>query len=99
MIRYDVPNVYEEKLKHPTTITKKDIARISRILMFWQVSIFSSLWFAVFALVFGLGCMGSMLVLFVRTVWKYVPQEEKDQISRDHQEWEQRNAERQAVAA
>ncbi|PVH83488.1 hypothetical protein DL98DRAFT_107539 [Cadophora sp. DSE1049] len=99
IIWYDVPNVYEERLKHSTTITKEDIARISRILIIWQVSIFSSLWLELFSLVFGLGCMGSMLVLFVRTVWKYVPQEEKDQIARDHREWEQRNAERQAVPA
>ncbi|KAH7417860.1 hypothetical protein BKA64DRAFT_700412 [Cadophora sp. MPI-SDFR-AT-0126] len=99
IVWYDIPNVYEEVLKHPTTITKADIARISRIVMIWQASVFSAFWSVLFSLLFGLGCMGSMLVLFVRTVWKYVPQEEKDKIARDHREWEQRNVERQAVPA
>ncbi|KAK0124840.1 hypothetical protein ONS96_008719 [Cadophora gregata f. sp. sojae] len=45
IIWYNVPNVYDEVLKHPTTITKEDIARISRILSIHLASlgIFGSL--------------------------------------------------------
>ncbi|KAG4433304.1 hypothetical protein IFR05_011224 [Cadophora sp. M221] len=85
---YDVPNAMDEVARHPKTITMEDVRRILRILEIWQVFTFSGLWFFLLALVFGLGCMGSMLVLFVRTVWKYVPQEEKDQIMRDQRERE-----------
>jgi hypothetical protein len=76
----------QEILKHPEAITAEDIARISRILKYWQAFQFSGLWFFVVALVFAVACMGSMLVLFIRTVWKYVPQEERDEILRNARE-------------
>jgi hypothetical protein len=85
---YSVPNVYEEILKHPKTIKAEDVARIFRILRFWQVLLFSGIWFVAPALVFAAACMGSMLVLFFRTVWKYVPQEEKERITREAREQE-----------
>ncbi|KAH7309345.1 hypothetical protein BKA65DRAFT_519646 [Rhexocercosporidium sp. MPI-PUGE-AT-0058] len=87
-IFYDVPNIDEEVMKHPKTITIEDVTRIVRIVKLWQSVIFSGLWFFILTLVFGLGSMGSMFVLFVRTIWKYVPQEEKDQIIRDQRERE-----------
>jgi hypothetical protein len=86
---YSVPNVYEEILKHPKTIKAEDVARIFRILRFWQAFVFSGLWFTVLAWLFAAACMGSMLVLFFRTVWKYVPQGEKERIMTEAREWEQ----------
>ncbi|KAL2066077.1 hypothetical protein VTL71DRAFT_2148 [Oculimacula yallundae] len=89
---YQVPNVYDEVMKHPKTITTEDVARIIRILRLWQGFAFSGLWFTLMAVVFGLGCMGSVFVLFVRTIWKYVPQEEKDQIIEAQREREREQA-------
>jgi hypothetical protein len=86
---YDVPNVHGEKLKHPKTIKVEDIARIVRILRIWQAFTFLGLWFTLLALVFAAACMGSMLVLFFKTVWKYVPQEEKERVIREALEREQ----------
>lgn len=85
---YDVPNVYKEILKHPKTIKPEDVARIFRIFRFWQAFKFSSFWFTLLAIVFATACMGSMLVLFFRTVWRYVPQEEKERITREARERE-----------
>jgi hypothetical protein len=86
---YDVPNVYEEILKHPKTITAEDIARIFRILRVWEAFSNLGLWFFVLAVVFAAACIGSMLILFFGTVWKYVPQEEKERIMREVREREQ----------
>lgn len=86
MLLYNVPNVFEEELKHPKTITTEDFARIFRILKFWQAFTFSGLWFFMMAMLFAAACMGSMLILFFRTVWKSVPQEERDEILREARE-------------
>jgi hypothetical protein len=86
---YSVPNVYEDILKHPKTIKAEDVARMYRIWRIWQAFAISALWFTVLALPFAVVCMGSMLVLFFRTVWKYVPQEEKERIMRERREHEQ----------
>jgi hypothetical protein len=85
---YDVPNVYEDILKHPKTIEAEDVARNLRILRFWQAFVYSSIWFTCLALVFAAVCMGSMFVLFFGTVWKYVPQEKKERIAREARERE-----------
>lgn len=95
MVMYDLPGFTD--VDNPSNITGEDLARILRILRLWQGFVFSSFFPAVFGFIYGVGCMGSMLVLFARTVWKHVPQEEKDQIMRDHREWERRNAEREAA--
>jgi hypothetical protein len=89
ILDYNVPNVYEEILKHPKTITVEDIERILRLVKFWQGFALSSSGFLVIVIVFASGCIGSMLVLFFRTVWRHVPQEDKDRIARDIQEREQ----------
>lgn len=86
---YSVPNVYEEILKHPKTIKEEDVARIFRILRFWHIFMFSGFWFLILATAFAAACMGSMLVLFLRAVWRYVPQEEKERIWREVREREQ----------
>lgn len=83
---YSVPNVYEEILNHPETIKAEDVARIFRILRFWQAFVFSDLWFTLLAFIFAVACMGSMLVLFFRAVWRYVPQEKKERVIREAQE-------------
>lgn len=85
---YNVPNVYEEILKHPKTIKAEDVARIFRILRFWQAFMFSGFWFIILAFIFAAACMGSMSWLFLRAVWRYVPQEEKERIIREARERE-----------
>lgn len=89
MIFYNVPNVYEEVLKHRNTIQEKDILRILRILQIWQTFVFSGLGFILLSMVFGIACILSMFVLFCKAVWQYVPQEEKQRIMREAREREQ----------
>jgi len=83
---YNVPNVYEEILKHPKTITAEDVTRILMIMKLWQALTSSGFWFFIMAFVFAGACMGNMLVLFFRVVWKYVPKEEKERIAREARE-------------
>ena len=91
---YDVPNEFEEKLKHWETITGKDIARIRRILALWQGLIFSSLYWFALGFTLAVVSMASMVVLFLKAAWKYVPKEEREEVHRAAREAHEREIER-----
>jgi hypothetical protein len=86
LLWYKVPNIYEELEKHPKAITPDDVARLFRILWFWEAFVFSGIGFLLLAFIFVPWSIGSMAVLFFSTTWKYVPQEEKNRIFREAQE-------------
>jgi hypothetical protein len=86
---YEVPSVELERLKHPKSIKPEDVARLFRLLRYWQTFSFSRCYTSPCITTLVLAYMRSMLVLFLRTVWKYVPQEEKDNIMRKVREQEQ----------
>jgi len=92
ILSYKPPNVYAEIIKHRKTITVDDIKRIIRLMQLWQAFLTSSFWLIIFFFIFVLAVTGSMLVLFFRAVWKYIPQETKDRIST--RAWEQEQVSR-----
>ena len=82
LLWYKVPNIYEELKKYPKIITPDDVARLFGILWFWEVFVVSGIVFLLLAFIFVPWSIGSMAVLFFSTVWKYVPQEEKNRTFR-----------------
>ena len=80
-LAFDVPNIYEEEIKHPGTVTDEDVACVFKLLKLWQAFMFSGIGFILLSWVYTIGCMGSTAALFVGAVWKHVPEEEKRRVN------------------
>ncbi|KAF2280704.1 uncharacterized protein EI97DRAFT_453956 [Westerdykella ornata] len=93
---YDVPNEFEERLRHWKSITPADIARIRRILALWQGLVYTGLYFTVMALSYAAASTGSMVTLFFMAVWKHVPEEAKEETYRAAREAQEREIERRS---
>ena len=82
------PNVFEDILKNPGTIRKEDIVQALRLVKIWQGLIYPGFWLTTVALIYGMLCITSIIALSVRTVWNYVPEEERERIVREIREQE-----------